>query len=349
MDLSVMFFGSESSVAPAEKYDDVMAIAMAADRLGFRAVWTPERHFQEFGQVFPNPALLGAALAMVTERVEIRAGSVVLPLHHPLRVMEDWSVVDNLSRGRVGFSVATGWHARDFVLAPGHYADRRDRAHRDIATLRRLWSGEPGTYEDGAGELVEVLPQPRPFSGELPLWLTTSGTPATWVAAGELRTGILAGSIGLNRPALETNIKNYRRAYEGAGDVARPGSRGVVTLMMHAYVAGTESAVRDRVREPLGQYIRSYVAQASSNRSLAEDRAMASLSEADQRRMVDFAFERYMSENSLLGTPDRCRKTMADMRDLGVDEIACFVDFGLERDEILDSLELLSEIGASVS
>ncbi|MFJ9563742.1 MupA/Atu3671 family FMN-dependent luciferase-like monooxygenase [Streptomyces fuscichromogenes] len=351
MDLSVMFFGSETDVAPADKYDDILAIVRAADRLGFKAVWTPERHFQNFGQVFPNPSVLGSAFALATERIEIRAGSVVLPLHHPLRVVEDWSVIDNLSRGRVGLSVATGWHARDFVLAPERYEDRRAHALRDIETVRRLWSGEPGTFTDGAGQPTEVLPHPRPYSPELPIWITTSGSPATWVTAGELRTGILAAGIGLQRQDLERNIGAYRQAFAEATarTAADPAGRGTVSLMMHAYVGESMSEVRERVREPLTRYIRSYVGQVSSNRSDAADRAMAELTETDRQRMIDFAFERYLAQGSLLGTPDVCRKAMSEMRDSGVDEIACFVDFGLDRELILESLETLSDIGSSVA
>ncbi len=43
-------------------------------------------------------SVLSAALAMVTERIQLRAGSVVLPLRHPIRIVEEWAVVDNLSK-----------------------------------------------------------------------------------------------------------------------------------------------------------------------------------------------------------------------------------------------------------
>ena len=49
---------------------------------------------------------------------------MVLPLHDPVRVAEEWAVIDNLSGGRVGISFADGWHANDFVLTP-HYTDRK--------------------------------------------------------------------------------------------------------------------------------------------------------------------------------------------------------------------------------
>src|SRR4029453_6956783 len=92
----------------------------------FVAVWTPERHFQAFGGLYPNPAVLGAALAAITTRVGIRAGSVALPLHHPVRVAEEGAVVDNLSGGRTGVSFASGWHRDDFVLTPTPYDERKE-------------------------------------------------------------------------------------------------------------------------------------------------------------------------------------------------------------------------------
>lgn len=341
MDLSVMFFGADDGPADhAEKYRDILAIARAADDLGFAAVWTPERHFQQVGQVFPSPPVLSAALAVATERIAVRAGSVVLPLHHPLRVVEDWAVVDNLSGGRVGISVATGWHSADFVLAPGHYADRRERALRDIATVRRLWAGEEVEFPDGTGEPVAVRPRPRPVSPTLPMWLTTSGSPATWEAAGRLRTGVLGATVGQSRDELAAKIGRYRAAYESAPPQPGTGPRGTVTLMCHAYVADDDAEVRDRVGTPLRAYLASYVRQTAANRG----GPVTDLSERDLETLTEFAVARYLSWGSLLGTPDACRKTLVDLRDLGCDEVACFVDFGLGREDVLASLHRLADL-----
>src|SRR4029453_9228783 len=112
---------ADDAEADKDKYRLLLDGARFADAHGFAAVWTPERHFHAFGGLYPNPSVTRAALAAVTERIEIRAGSVVLPLHHPLRVAEEWAVVDNLSNGRVGLAFASGWHADDFVLRPESY------------------------------------------------------------------------------------------------------------------------------------------------------------------------------------------------------------------------------------
>src|SRR5215471_11465590 len=97
--LSVMFFGAESTGDAADRYSLVRNAAMAADELGYQAVWLPERHFDSFGGLFPNPSVLAAHLAALTFSCELRAGSVVAPLHDVIRIAEEWSLVDDLSGG----------------------------------------------------------------------------------------------------------------------------------------------------------------------------------------------------------------------------------------------------------
>ena len=99
MDFSLFYFANDSRESAGRRYELLIEGARFADENGFTAVWTPERHFHPFGGLYPNPAVTGAAVAAVTKRVQVRAGSVVSPLHHPLRIAEEWSVVDNLSGG----------------------------------------------------------------------------------------------------------------------------------------------------------------------------------------------------------------------------------------------------------
>ncbi|HEY0172712.1 MAG TPA: aminotransferase class III-fold pyridoxal phosphate-dependent enzyme, partial [Pyrinomonadaceae bacterium] len=103
---SLSYFGNYDAPYDEHKYDLLIEGARFADRHGFEAVWIPERHFHAFGGLSPAPSVVAAALARETERICLRAGSVVLPLHHAVRVAEEWAVVDNLSRGRAGVSFA---------------------------------------------------------------------------------------------------------------------------------------------------------------------------------------------------------------------------------------------------
>jgi natural product biosynthesis luciferase-like monooxygenase protein len=344
MDLSVMFFGADSS---ATSYEDLLAIARAADELGFTAVWTPERHFQRFGQIFPSPAVLSAALAVATKRIGVRAGSVVLPLHHPVRVAEDWAVVDNLSGGRVGLSIATGWHSTDFVLAPDHYNRRREFALGGIPLLRRLWAGEEVTLPDGTSTPVSVRPGPRPVSPALPLWLTASGSIRTWLTAGRLRTNVLAATAGQTRAELAEKIRCYREAYASSSEPGAAPGPGVVTLMAHTYVGTDDADARRTVSGPLRGYLKSYVAQTASNAD--PNAASGALADADPETVAQFALRRYLSWGSLFGSPETCAASLADLRDLGCDEVACFVDFGLSLPDVLASLYRLAQVRKEIA
>ena len=82
--------------------------------------------------------MTAAALAAVTERVRVRSGSVVVPLHHPARIAEEWALVDFLSGGRVDLGLASGWFPNDFVLAtPDSYQRRGEIVFERIDELRR--------------------------------------------------------------------------------------------------------------------------------------------------------------------------------------------------------------------
>ncbi len=135
MKLSVFFFSGDAEAEPDDRYKMVMDTAEFADEHSFDAIWIPERHFNKFGGLYPNPAILGAAIAAKTESIHIRAGSVVAPLHHPVRIAEEWSSLDNISKGRVGVSFGSGFHPKDFLLAPQKFEDRKQVMFDSIDTI----------------------------------------------------------------------------------------------------------------------------------------------------------------------------------------------------------------------
>ncbi|MBW3570370.1 MAG: amino acid adenylation domain-containing protein [Gemmatimonadetes bacterium] len=341
MAFSLFYFSSGGEAGAGDKYRLLLEGAKFADRNGFDAVWTPERHFHAFGGVFPNPAVVGAAVAAVTERVAIRAGSVVLPLHDPLRVAEEWSVVDNLSHGRVGVSFASGWQPNDFVLAPGGYADRREQMFRDVETVRALWRGEPVTRTNGVGKEIPVRVLPRPVQPELPVWVTAGGSPETFRRAGQAGARLLTHLLGQTVEELTEKVAAYRQAYRESG---APG-QAHVTLMLHTFVGDDLEAVRRTVREPFRQYLAS---AADLIRPLAQERgvdlAAGPASQDDMDAILDHAFERYWQSAALMGTPESCGGTAERLKEAGVDEIACLIDFIDDADVVLDALPRLDAV-----
>jgi len=353
IDFSLFYFASDEGAVQADKYRLLLEGAKFADENGFAAIWTPERHFHSFGGLYPNPSVTSAALAVTTRRIQIRAGSVVLPLHHPVRVAEEWAVVDNLSHGRVGISFASGWQINDFALAPDKYAHRKEIMVRQIDLVRRLWRGETVVLPGADGQEVKVNLMPRPIQPELPFWVTASGSPETFRLAGELGAHLLTHLLGQSTDELAEKIAAYRAAWNQKG---HPGE-GRVTLMLHTFVGADAAAVRSTVRPAMLAYLRSSIdliknaptafpvfKRLANARPTNGDTGPAHFTEEELELMSSHAFDRYFETSGLFGTPTLCLRMVDHVRSLGVDEIACLIDFGVEAESVLAALRQLNEV-----
>ncbi len=347
MDFSLFYFADGSLGTPTGgRYDLLLAGARFADTHGFSAVWTPERHFHPFGGLYPNPSVTGAAVAAVTERVSVRAGSVVAPLHHPLRIAEEWSVVDNLSGGRAGISLASGWNAVDFALRPDGYQDRKDAVLEAVRQVRSLWRGEALEVSDGAGNPARVRVFPPPVQPELPIWVTSAGSPATFRAAGEAGAGVLTHVLGQDFGDLTEKIAGYREALAARPD--HDGRPGHVVLMLHAFLGTDPERVRETVREPFTAYLKSsFGLIARSAGSVLQGFDPDKLRESDIDFLVRRSFDTYYTTSGLFGTVEQASAVAEKARAAGVDELACLIDFGVPDDEVLAGLEHLDKLRAA--
>jgi natural product biosynthesis luciferase-like monooxygenase protein len=340
MEFSLFYFADDDQGSSRDKYHLYLEGGKFADRHGFKAIWTPERHFHSAGGLYPNPSVLSAALATVTQNVRLCAGSVVLPLHHPLRIAEEWAVVDNLSQGRVAISFTSGWIPNDFVFFPDHFPDKRDRMFDGIETIRRLWRGDSVRLKDGAGTDVDVKIFPRPIQPELPIWLTCSGDPQMFVKAGELGVNVLTALLTQSVEETAAKIVLYREALARSGH--DPGG-GRVTLMVHTFVGDNDEDVLKQVRGPLCDYLRSHVGLVGTMvKSLKLDAGISEDKHLDD--LISFAFERYYQTASLIGTPSRCAALIDRLSAIGVDEVACFVDFGVKAEAVISNLQHLNDL-----
>ncbi|MDB5100230.1 MAG: non-ribosomal peptide synthetase [Cyanobacteria bacterium RYN_339] len=345
LDFSLFYFASEASTTPGDPYKLLLDGARYADQHGFHAVWVPERHFHALGGLFPNPAVAAAALATVTHRVQLRAGSIVLPLHDPLRVAEEWAMVDQLSGGRVGLSFASGWHADDFALAPERYAERKRHMLEGLETVRALWRGEAVERTGGGGRPVSVQTHPRPTRPSPPIWLTAVTSAETFVLAGEHGCNVLTCLLGQEPEELAAKIAAYRAARAAHGHDA-----GRVTCMVHAYLGDDLATVKARVRRPFSRYLENTLdLVANLARGVGAGLDPASLPAAEREALLEHAFERYWRTAALLGTPASVRPLVDQLAAMGVDELGCLVDFGLEADEVMAGLGRLAALQLAVS
>ncbi len=358
---SLFYFASEAEGAGHHAYRLLLEGAKFADKNGFEAVWTPERHFHAFGGLYPNPTISSTAVAAITENIHVRAGSFVLPLHHPVRAAEDWALVDNLSNGRTGVALASGWQPNDFVTRPENFENRKQIMLDNIAKMRAMWRGESQVLPGHDGKDVEFTIHPKPVRGEIPLWLTVAGNPETFAAAGEHGCNVLTHLLGQSFEEVAEKLAAYRAAWREAG---HPGM-GKVTMMLHTFISEDESFVRETAREPMKSYLKSSVdllkkaswstpliveKSQTKGMSPAEMFEQKDLTQEETEALLDHAFERYYQTSGLFGTPQSAKAMVRSLTEIGVDEIACLIDFGIDTDVVLENLphikSLMTELEA---
>lgn len=334
---SLFFFGNYASEFMADKYNLLFDATEYADRQGFTAVWFPERHFHEFGGYSPNPSLIAASLAKSTRHIQLRAGSVVLPIHHPVRVVEEWSVVDNISQGRVGVSVASGWHPNDFIFAPENYESKREKMFESIEEVRQTWRGNPVTCLNGVGQEAELNIFPMPMQAELPIWLTIVHNPEMYIKAGEMGAGILTNLMGQSVENLRKNIALYRESLAKNGfDPAT----GHVTVLLHTFITEDAAQAREIAREPFCNYLRSSLGLFKGMlKAQKNDVDLDRVSPEDLEYIIQAAYDRYVKTTALIGSVETCAPIMAELIDAGMDEAACFLDFGVDPKVVMEHLE----------
>ncbi|MGW6915119.1 MupA/Atu3671 family FMN-dependent luciferase-like monooxygenase [Kitasatospora sp. NPDC054939] len=341
-DFSLYFFGDYPEQEGRHKYDLILDATAFADEHGFHTAWLPERHFHSFGGLFPNPSVLAAALATRTSRIRLHAGSVVLPLHHPVRVAEEWSVVDNLSDGRAGLCVASGWHARDFALAPESFGRHRELMYERLETVRALWAGEPVAATAGDGRPVDLALYPRPVQPMPPLFVAVAQNPDSYRAAARNGLGVVTNLMAQSVEQLAANIALYRRTRAEAG---LDPDAGRVVVLVHTYLGNDGGRARAAARDPFCAYLRSSMALLGP---FANSLGLAADLERTPPEDLDFllhrAYEQYCAGRALIGSVDDAVPVVERLLAAGADEIASFVDFGLSRGQVLDGLVPLDEL-----
>ncbi|MGK7875120.1 MAG: type I polyketide synthase [Xenococcaceae cyanobacterium] len=344
MQFGLMLFGSSQDALAGDKYRLVIESARFADEHDFSSVWTPERHFTQLGCLYSNPSVINAALARETRRVRLQSGSVVLPLHNPIRIAEEWSIVDNLSGGRVATSFASGWNPNDFAFFPEKYKNRHRELFVGVETVRKLWQGESIQVKSGNGNLVDVKIYPTPIQPELPIWITAVGHPQTFATAGEIGANILTSLLGQQSiEDLQQKIALYRQTRSQHGH--NPDT-GIVSIMLHTFVGEDLNTVRDMVRVPYCKYIKSnfdlFSQGLPQSRGYSPDKVK--MSDKDLDEFVNLLFEQFASSRGLIGTPESCLTLIEQLDRIGINEIACLLDFGQSQELILEHLPELNKL-----
>ena len=158
--------------SPEQFLVEIRDQAVLAEKLGLNSAWIGEHHFNRRGCV-SVPAVVLANVAAATTRLRLGPAVVVLPIHHPIHVAEEWATLDQLSGGRVDFAAGRGYDSHEFTPFNADFQSSAEQFSEGIELLMRCWTetqpfdfkGRFYDFED-----VDVFPKPlqkdfRPYMG----------------------------------------------------------------------------------------------------------------------------------------------------------------------------------------
>ncbi len=226
-------------VTPAQRLPELVEEITLADQVGLDVFGIGEHHRPDFAA--PAPAVLLAAAASRTSRIRLTSAVSVLSSADPVRVMEQFAMLDLLSGGRAEIMAGRGALLESFRLFGYDIDDYDDLFAEKLDLLLALRTGEPVTWSGRhRSPLYRERIHPRPLQDRLPVWLAIGGSPGSVVRAGQLGLPVAIGIIGGHPARFAPLLELHRDTLARAGHTPQPAA---VTL--HGFVADTSQAAAD--------------------------------------------------------------------------------------------------------
>ena len=159
------------------KFEDVLAIALDAERAGFTRLWVSDHLFLDPNAVNTDCLeawTLLAALAVRTERIRIGPMVTAQSYRNPALLAKIAAGVDVMSKGRLDFGLGAGWKDVEYRAYGYEFPDAPTRVTQMIETLEictRMWKEERATFQGKYYRIADALCSPKPMQKPLPIWI----------------------------------------------------------------------------------------------------------------------------------------------------------------------------------
>ena len=303
---------------------DILDEALYAEEVGLHSAWIGEHHFSTLG-VLSCPDLVLAHVAARTRKIRLAPAVTVLPLHHPIRVAEQWATLDLLSGGRVDFAAGRGYDRREYAPFHVSFEDNQSIFEEGLGIVRRLWASDaPISHHGKHYQFDDVAITPKPVQRPIPAYVAAFSRPSIELA-GRLGCNLIVApfAAALTFGGLRQMADVYHDACARHG---HPPGRLMCSYFLHlADTPAAEQAARAR-------QIRYYRECATA--AFPGDPATAPPSYRYFMEIVNRLQKvrpEDLTENSvLLGTPAHIADTLKKVEAAGFDEVILYVNVGLK-------------------
>ena len=303
---------------------DILDEAVFAEEVGLHSAWIGEHHFSTLG-VLSCPDLVLANVAARTKQIRLAPAVTVLPLHHPIRVAEQWATLDLLSGGRVDFAAGRGYDRREYLPLGVSFENNQEIFEEGMELVRRLWASEkPISHHGKHYRFDDVAITPKPLQRPLPAYVASFSRPSIELA-GRLGCGLIVApfAAAMTYGGLRQVAELYRQTSAKHG---QPPGRLMCSYFIHlADTKQKEDAARAR---QIRYYNECVIAAFPGDPKTAPPSYRYFVDIVERLRNVRPAD---LTENSvLLGSPAQITDTLKKVEAAGFDEVILYFNVGLK-------------------
>lgn len=232
---------SGKTLTAHKRISDLLEEIELAEQVGLEVFAIGEHHRIDY--LASAPAVLLAAAAVKTKKIKLSSAVTVLSSDDPVRVFQEFAMVDLLSQGRAEIMAGRGSFIESFPLFGYDLEDYDALFSEKLQLLLQLNKNEKVTWKGKFRPSIDNLGvYPRPYGSELPVWIAVGGTPESIIRAGTLGLPLALAIIGGTPFQFSRHIQLYRDSYAAAGHDMEKFQLGINS---HVYIADNSRQAAD--------------------------------------------------------------------------------------------------------
>ncbi len=229
------------TVTAKQRIEEIIKAAQLTEAAGLDVFGVGEHHRLDYA--VSSPAVVLAAIAQATNRVQLTSATSVVSTLDPVRLFEDFATLDLISNGRAEILAGRGAFIESFPLFGYSTNDYDELFTEHMDLLLQLNKNEKVTWSGKVRpSLRNADISPRPLHNGIPIWIGVGGTSESAVRAGKFGVGMALAILGGDPQRFKPLVDIYRQAGKEAGhslDALKVGVTG------HVYIAETTQQAKD--------------------------------------------------------------------------------------------------------
>jgi alkanesulfonate monooxygenase SsuD/methylene tetrahydromethanopterin reductase-like flavin-dependent oxidoreductase (luciferase family) len=324
-------------------YDEMLEQIEYAEHLGFDTVWLAEHHGSTYGSM-PSAAVMGAAVAQRTKFIRIGIAVNILPFNNPVRMAEDYAMVDVLSNGRLDYGVGRGYQPSEFeMLGLGdRQAESRQIFQESLDVITGLWTHEQFSYDGTYYKIPYAELHPRPIQRPHPPIYVAAISPETFGLVADKGYNLLVTPTLMALPELKEFIVDAKRRLVEHG---RDPSSIEFPMNWQIHLANTEAEAKARTKDAFGWYFDKVMQLVPHGARVPRTyEAYGEMARAYEEA-GGFPIEQLQDMGVVvLGDAQTAIRRVAEVRDdAGINRISCWFRIGgMEHRKVMDSMEIFA-------